>query len=303
MNGELLLLAIMTGIGLGAVYTLVALSYTLVLSTSGVFNFAQGALVMAGAIGSFVLGVKLHAPPPITLAILIPLGALAGVVSERIAVRPFLGRSRSLTEEALVSTLGLGLVMVAIAAIFFGYDEHYMPPYVSTTIVELGGFLPVRPIFLLMLVSGGAITLLIDRVMARTQLGALLRAVIIDPEGASLLGIDVAWAITGSFAVAGALAVIAGFLLAPITSASIFVGDRLALLGFVAMALGGFGSFRGAIAGGLVVGLLTAVGPVVVNPLLVQPLLLVLLIAVLVIRPGGFFGAAGQYGAGALRDV
>jgi branched-chain amino acid transport system permease protein len=75
------------------------------------------------------------------------------------------------------------------------------------------------------------------------------------------------------------------------------------LLGFVAMALGGFGSFRGAIAGGIVVGLLTSVGPVVVNPLLVQPLLLVVLIVVLVIRPGGFFGAAGQYGAGALRDV
>ncbi len=302
MSGSLFLLALMTGIGLGAVYTLVALSYTLVLSTSGVFNFAQGALVMGGAVGSFVLSVRYGVPPPIALVVLVPLGALAGVLSERIAVRPFIGRSRSLTEEALVSTLGLGLALVAIAGIYFGYDEHYMPPYISTEVVNVGP-LPVRPIFVLMFIGGGAVTLLIDAVMSRTQLGALLRAVIIDPDGASLLGIDVAWVITCSFAVAGALAVIAGFLLAPITSASIFVGDRLALLGFVAMALGGFGSFRGAIAGGLVVGLLTAVGPVVVDPLLVQPLLLVVLIVVLVIRPGGFFGAAGQYGAGALRDV
>jgi branched-chain amino acid transport system permease protein len=302
MNGSLLLLAVMTGIGLGAVYTLVALSYTLVLSTSGVFNFAQGALVMAGAVGSFVLGVRYHVSPLVALAVLVPLGALAGVISERIAVRPFIGRSRSLTEEALVSTLGLGLVLVAVAGIYFGFDEHNMPAYVSTQITNVGP-IPVRPIFLLMLISGGSVTLLIDQVMARTRLGALIRAVIIDPDGASLLGIDVASVITVSFAVAGALAVTAGFLLVPITGASIFVGDRLALLGFVAMALGGFGSFRGAIAGGLVVGLLTAVGPVLVNPLLVQPLLLVLLIAVLVIRPGGFFGAAGQYGTGALRDV
>jgi branched-chain amino acid transport system permease protein len=302
VNGSLLVLAIMTGIGLGAVYTLVALSYTLVLSTSGVFNFAQGALVMAGAVGSFVLGVRYGVPPLVALVVLVPLGVVAGVISERIAVRPFIGRSRSLTEEALVSTLGLGLALVALAGIYFGYDEHYMPPYVSTGIVDIGP-VPVRPIFLLMLAGGGSVTLLIDAVMARTQLGALLRAVIIDPEGASLLGIDVAWVITCSFGAAGALAVIAGFLLAPITSASIFVGDRLALLGFVAMALGGFGSFRGAIAGGIVVGVLSSVGPVVVNPLLVQPLLLVVLIAVLVIRPGGFFGAAGQYGAGALRDV
>jgi branched-chain amino acid transport system permease protein len=302
VSGSLFLLAVMTGIGLGAVYTLVALSYTLVLSTSGVFNFAQGALVMGGAVGSFVLSVRYGVPPLIALVVLVPLGAVAGVLSERIAVRPFIGRSRSLTEEALVSTLGLGLALVAIAGIYFGYDEHYMPPYVSTEIVNVGP-LPVRPIFVLMFIGGGAVTLLIDAVMSRTQLGALLRAVIIDPDGASLLGIDVAWVITCSFAVAGVLAVIAGFLLAPITSASIFVGDRLALLGFVAMALGGFGSFRGAIAGGMVVGLLTAVGPVVIDPLLVQPLLLVVLIVVLVIRPGGFFGAAGQYGAGALRDV
>jgi branched-chain amino acid transport system permease protein len=302
MNGQLLLLAVVTGVGLGAVYILVALSYTLVLSTSGVFNFAQGGLVMCGAVGSYILSVRYGVPPLAALLILVPTGAVLGFLSERVAVRPFVGRSRSLTEDALVSTLGLGLVIVAVAALTFGVNEHYMPPYVSTRI-QMVGPIPVRPIFLLMLVSGGAVTVAMDLVLSRTGLGAVLRAVIIDPDGAALLGIDVRKVITVSFAVAGALAVAAGFLLVPITSASIFVGDRLALLGFVAMALGGFGSFRGAIAGGIVVGLLTAVGPVVVNPLLVQPLLLVIMILVLVIRPGGFFGAAGQYGRGALREV
>jgi branched-chain amino acid transport system permease protein len=302
LSPELILLGVMTGIGLGAVYTLVALSYTLVLSTSGVFNFAQGGLVMAGAIGSYVLSVRLGAPAVLALLVLLPAGAVAGLVTERVAVRPFLGRSRSLTEEALVSTLGLGLVITALAAIFFGYDEHDMPPYISTRVTFVGP-LPVRPIFLLMLFCGGSVSLVIDAVMTRTRLGALLRAVIIDPDGASLLGIDVRRVVTVSFAIAGALAVAAGFLLVPITSASIFVGDRLALLGFVAMALGGFGSFRGAIVGGIVVGLLVAVGPVVVDPLLVQPLVLLLLILVLVIRPGGFFGVAGQFGTGSLRDV
>src|SRR5258708_23776055 len=160
----------MTGIGLGAVYTLVALSYTLVLLTSGVFKFAQGALVMGGAVGSFVLSVRYGVPPPIALVVLVPLGALAGVLSERLAVRPFIGRSRSLTEEALVSTLGLGLVIIAVAAIYFGYDPHDVTPYVSTKITYVG-FLPVRPIFLLMLVSGGGVSLLIDAVMVRTRLG------------------------------------------------------------------------------------------------------------------------------------
>jgi branched-chain amino acid transport system permease protein len=302
MTPDLILLAVITGIGLGAVYTLVALSYTLILSTSGVFNFAQGGLVMGGAVGSYVLAVRYGVPILIAFLVLVPLGALAGFISERVAVRPFLGRSRSLTEEALVSTLGLGLVIVAAASLYFGFDEHNMPPYISTRVIYLGP-LPVRPIFLLMLVCGGAVSLLIDQIMSRTRLGAVLRAVIIDQDGAALLGIDVRRVITWSFVIAGALAVTAGFLLVPITSASVFVGDRLALLGFVAMALGGFGSFRGAIAGGMVVGIIVAIGPATINPLLVQPLLLLILIAVLVVRPGGFFGAAGQYGAGSLRDV
>jgi branched-chain amino acid transport system permease protein len=302
VNASIVLLAVMTGIGLGAVYTIVAISYTLILSTSGVFNFAQGGLVTAGAIGSFVLSVRYGLPPLVALLLLVAGGAVVGLITERLAVRPFIGRSRSLTEEALVSTLGLGLVIVAVAAIYFGYDPHDVTPYVSTKITYIG-FMPVRPIFLLMLVSGGGVSLLIDAVMVRTRLGAVLRAVIIDQEGAVLLGIDVLRVITVSFAIAGALAVAAGFLLVPITSASIFVGDRLALLGFVAMALGGFGSFRGAIVGGLIVGLLVSIGPVVLDPLLVQPLMLLLLILVLLLRPGGLFGAAGQYGTGALRDV
>src|SRR5207245_1833141 len=82
-----------------------------------------------------------------------------------------------------------------------------------------------------------------------------------------LLGIDVVPVVSVAFVVAGALATVAGWLLVPLTSANVFVGERLALLGFVAMALGGFGSFRGAIVGGLLVGLLTGVGPIFVATL------------------------------------
>jgi branched-chain amino acid transport system permease protein len=301
VSGQLLLLAIVTGIGLGSIYILVALSYTLVLATSGVFNFAQGALVMAGAVGSYVLSYRFGVPGAVALLVLAPAGAVAGYLSERVAVRPFLG-SGNLTEEALVSTLGLGLVLVAVASLGFGVDEHAMPPYVSSGITYVGP-VPIRPMFVLMFASAAVITFALDRAIVGTGLGSILRAVISDPEGAALLGIPVGRVVAIAFALAGVLAVAAGFLLVPFTSASVFVGDRLALFGFVAMAIGGFGSFRGAVVGGVVVGLITGVAPVLIDPLLVQPLLLGLLIAVLVIRPGGLFGAAGQFGAAALREV
>jgi branched-subunit amino acid ABC-type transport system permease component len=302
MTSQLLLLAVVTGIGLGGIYILVALSYTLVLATSGVFNFAQGSLVMAGAVGSYVLSVRFGVSALVALLVLAPAGAAAGFLCERVAVRPFLGRGGNLTEAALVSTLGLGLVLVAVASLYFGVDEHAMPPYVSSEITYWGP-VPVRPMFVLMLVSAAVVTAVLDRVIVASRLGIVLRAVIVDPEGAALLGIDVPRVVALAFAVAGALAVVAGFLLVPFTSASVFVGDRLALFGFVAMAIGGFGSFRGAVAGGIAVGLITGVAPVVMNPLLVQPLLLALMIVVLVIRPSGLFGTAGQFGTAALRDV
>jgi branched-subunit amino acid ABC-type transport system permease component len=302
LTAQLLVLAVVTGIGLGSIYILVALSYTLVLATSGVFNFAQGALVMAGAVGSYVLSVHYGVPGLVALLVLAPAGAIAGFLSERIAVHPFLGRGGNLTEEALVSTLGLGLIFVAAGTLYFGVDERAMPPYVSSQITHFG-LIPVRPMFILMFVSAGLITVVLDRIIVGSGIGSVLRAVIFDPEGAALHGINVGRVVAIAFALAGVLAVIAGFLLVPFTSASVFVGDRLALFGFVAMAVGGFGSFRGAVVGGLVVGLITEIAPVFINPLLVQPLLLVFMIVVLVTRPGGLFGTAGQFGTAALREV
>ena len=93
-------------------------------------------------------------------------------------------------------------------------------------------------------------------------------------------------------ALGGGLACLAGFMVAPVSTASVFVGDRFALFGFAAMAIGGYGSFRGAIAGGLIVGLITGLTPVWFNASLTQPLVFAALLTVLLVRPAGLFGRA-----------
>jgi branched-chain amino acid transport system permease protein len=263
---------------------------------------------MVGAVGSYVLSVRYGIPQVASLLVLAPLGAAVGYVSQRVAVQPFLERSRAgearggLTHDTIVSTVGLGLTIAAVVTLYFGTDDYAIPPYVSSAIQHIGP-IPIRPIFVVMFVCAAVVTAAIDFIIVRSGLGRVLRAVITDPEGATLLGIDVVPVVSVAFVVAGALATVAGWLLVPLTSANVFVGERLALLGFVAMALGGFGSFRGAIVGGLLVGLMTGVGPIFVDTLLIQPLLLVLLVIGLAIRPGGLFGAAGEYGSGVLREV
>lgn len=302
MDMQLIGIGIVTGLGLGSIYVLVALGYTLILAASGVFNFAQGALVSLGAVLAYTLGVEHDLPMVPVIALVILAGVVIGMLSELAAIRAFVHRPESLTHEALVSTLGLGLAITAAVEIWFGAEQETVPSYVSNDAFTLAD-VPIRPIYIAMVLVAAVMTFLLDRFLMRTDLGLVLRALISDREGASLLGINPARVIVAAFAIAGALACLAGYMVAPVTSASVFVGDRFALFGFAAMAIGGYGSFRGAIVGGLVVGLISGLTPVWFDAALAQPLVFLALVVVLVIRPTGLFGTEGQFGSAQLREV
>jgi branched-subunit amino acid ABC-type transport system permease component len=128
------------------------------------------------------------------------------------------------------------------------------------------------------------------------MVGYMLRAVLEDPEGAALIGINTPRVIRRVFAVAGVLSGIAGYLIAPITQASPYVADSLGLFAFAAMTIGGFGSFAGSLAGGLIVGLITGVAAGFLDPHWTRPLIFVICLLVLLLRPGGIFGSRGVFG-------
>src|SRR3546814_670394 len=290
-------LAFVTGLGFGAIYVVIAMSYTLVLAASGVFNFALASVVMGGAVATFVLRERVGLPLLVALLVVLAGGALISGLSDVVAVRPFLKRTGSLTEEALVTTLGLGLAFAATAELLFGSNTFRSTPYTSDTPIDIAS-VPVRPVFIMMIVAGAAITFALDRVMAKTQIGSILRATIADREGASLFGINPDRVILFAFILAGALGALAGFLLLPLTSASAYVGNDLSLVAFVAMALGGFGSFRGVIVGGLAVGMVSAFTPVFLSSVWGRPVLFLFMLVMLVLRPRGLFGSAGQFEIG-----
>lgn len=302
ISWDLIKLAFITGLGFGSIYIIIAMSYTLVLAASGVFNFALAAIVMGGAVGTYVLRDRVGLPLLVALGVVVLAGAIVGGFSDVVAVRPFLKRAGHLTEEALVTTLGLGLAFAAFAELLFGPDSYRTTPYTTDTPIDLGG-MPLRPVFILTIISGAVITITLDRVMAKTKIGSKLRATIADREGAALFGIDPNMVIMGAFVVAGALGALAGFLLLPLTTASVFVGSDLSLIAFVAMAIGGFGSFRGVIIGGVAVGMVGSFTPVFLDSGWTRPVLFLFMLVTLIVRPRGLFGSAGQFGAGDLREV
>jgi branched-chain amino acid transport system permease protein len=293
---------IVSGIGLGCVYAMVAISYNLVLASSGVFNLGQNGLMSGAVILSFILAQRMGYSPIVTVLIVIALGAIAGSLSELIAVRVFLRRGGVLAEETLVSTLGLGLIMTAIAGLLFGGDIHPVQSYVSAAPIVVAG-IPLQPIYLIMLVSAASVGIALELVLRYTDLGLMTRAIIASPEGASLLGISVIAVVQGAFVAAGAMGALASFLIAPITSASTSAGDSVALFGFAALAIGGFGSFRGALLGGVVVGLVSAQAQVFIDPVWARPIIFALILIILALRPAGLFGKAGMFGARASREV
>lgn len=293
---------IVSGIGLGCVYALVALAYNLVLASSGVFNLGQGGIISGATILTFVFGQKYHLGVPLVIFLVLLIGLAVGLLSELVAVQAFLGFGGQIAEETLVSTLGLGLVLTALAALWFGSDAQPVQSYVSGHPMFMGN-IPIAPIYVVMLISTALVGLGIEVVLRYTGIGLVTRAIIADPEGAALLGIAVVRVVQFAFVVAGGLAALAAFLIAPITSASAFVGDSVSLYGFAALAIGGFGSFRGAVIGGLIVGLGSAVAQVFLSPLWSRPFIFFLLLLTLVVKPAGLFGRAGMFGARASREV
>lgn len=304
---SILEVGIVTGIGLGSAYGMVALAYNIVLASSGVFNLAQAGVITVSVVMTYLLGQTVGATLILVILCAVAVGGFVGGFSEIVAVRRFQGRQLlssglvGLTEETLVSTLGLSLAITAVVELTFGSNSRTVKSYVPFTPFDLG--VSVQPIYLVLVGAMLAVGAALELFLRMTSFGLVTRAIIVDAEGASLLGTNVRRVIQVAFVVAGAIGGLAAFLISPITAASPFVGESLTLFGFAALAVGGFGSFRGAIVGGIIVGLVLQITNVYVNPNWGPPAVLVLMVVVLMVRPAGLFGRAGLFGSSPDREV
>lgn len=297
-------IAIAVGLGLGCVYALVAISFNLVLSACGVFNLTIGGVITVGVIASYELGTKAGWSPILVALTVMAFGGVVGGLTELVAVRRVLAmRPKDVAHDTMVSTLGLGMAMNAAAAILFGTNIFPVDSYVSADPVVLAD-VPIRPVYLVMPVVVIVVALIIELILRYTEIGVVTRAVIASNEGASLMGISVNRVVRGAFIASGVMAGLGAFLIAPVVSASPFVGEQVMLFGFAAIAIGGFASFRGSLFGGLIVGLVVGVTPAFLQePSLRGPLVWAVMVVVLFIKPAGLFGKGGQFGAAAVREV
>jgi branched-subunit amino acid ABC-type transport system permease component len=272
------------------------------MAVSGVFNFVQGSLVMLTTIFCYQFVRESGWPTMAVLPLMLVFGAVSGGLTYLVAVRPALARSRQLTLTALLTTIGASTAINAVAALRFGSDTRPVPGYVSASPVYIGS-IPLRPIYLVIAAAMVVVVVGFVLVLKHTTIGTLTRATLEDPEGARAVGINTNRVTLVAYGVAGCMAALAGWLVAPVTGASAFSAHSLAFFAFAGMAIGGFGSFSGSMVGGLAVGLVAGLVPAYTRPEFVVPAILGLVIATLVIRPSGLLGTAGLFGSKSVREI
>lgn len=284
---------LIAGISLGSIYSLICLGFVVIYRATGVVNFAQGGLVVLGAFVTHQLAVVNALPFAVAVPLAMLIVAGVGLLLERIVFRPMVGQP---VFAMILLTLGVVFVLEQVCAFFWGYDVVLVgDPWGVATVDLFGTMVNVSDLWTI-----GATGLALAAFFALfrfTTLGIAMRAGAADPEAALAQGIS-PQAIHGlSWAIAGAVATVAGvFLAAGPKGVDLGLG-LVAFRAFPAMILGGLDSAEGAVAGGLLIGLvevLTAAYVVPAMPALganfhvVMPY--VVMIAILVVRPHGLFG-------------
>lgn len=295
-----ILQAIFSGLALGSIYALVALGFNITHTTTKTLNFGQGEFLVAGAFIA-VSGVLLLAgkgvtgslqPEDVTLvryggSLLISVTVLGvlGVLLYYTAVRPFIGIGGL---AWVMSTIGFGIIVQNTALAIWGPSPMVMPSPLGDTVIRIGGA-GVLPQEILVLVTSIAVMLCLDTVIRKTKIGKAVRAVAQSQSAATLMGINVSAVIVLAFVVSSSLAGLAGLLIAPITTASVFMGLTLALKAFSAAIVGGLSNARGCMLGGFLLGLIEAlIG--LWHAELREISIFMLIILVLVLKPEGLMG-------------
>ena len=278
------------GLNLGSIYALTALGYTMVYGIIRMINFAHGDFIMVGGFTLFYtipIMTRLGLPAWLSVIVAIVVCVGVGVLTEQIAYKPVRGQGST---TALITALGMSLVLENGALVLFGSAPRNVPPMINLPTIKLGN-VEIPGTTVLTLVIGIVVMLALTLFIKYTKLGKAMRAVPEDKIASTLVGINVNKIITITFAIGSGLAAVASMMYTTsYVSIKNELGITLGLKAFVAAVLGGIGSVPGAMIGGLALGIIEILVKVYMLPGTYEAVTYLILILVLLIRPTGLMG-------------
>lgn len=280
---ETLLSQTANGLVLGFIYVLIAIGLSITFGLLGIVNFAHGAFFALGAYAALTLYQWFGWPAVIFAPFVV---GLLGMVVEVLLIRRLYGKEPLVS---LVVTFSLALLIEASIRFFWGADgKPFNPPTALAGIVEYGPLLMTK-YRVAVLVATSALLVLLWMFLTWTPFGRILRAGSRDPEMVEVLGINLPRVLTAVFGLGCALAGAAGVLAAPLWAVSPSMAANAIMPAFVVVAIGGLGSFAGAVVSGLLVGVVTTL-TIQFKPEAAAASMYVLMFLVMLLRPRGLLG-------------
>jgi branched-chain amino acid transport system permease protein len=277
---------VVSGVTLGSIYILIALGFTVIHNTTGVLNFAQGEFVVIGGFGLVLFCTQLGFPVPIGFALTIPLVFIIGVIIDRLVMYPL--RHSTLLIMVII-TIAVSSTMSGSALLIFGKESHSFPTFSERGSLELlGAFISPQVLWILGFLA--IVSIILWYFFNKTIYGKAMMACSEDRIAARAMGINPDLMSSLSWGISGALGASAGALVIPITLMEFGAGGTFLIKGIAAMLVGGMGSYMGAVAGGLLVGLLESMGAGLVSPINKDIFSMLCIFFVLMFKPTGLFG-------------
>lgn len=276
---------LLSGVTVGAVYALVALGFTIIYNASDVVNFAQGEFVMLGGMIT-VFSYQAGIPLPLAAILAILATAAIGVALNKLAIEPARGAP---VVSLIIITIGASIFIRGLTQITFDKQLHSLPAFSGDTPIALAGA-TILPQSLWVVAGALAVFIGLWVFFTKTLTGRAVLATANNRIAAQLVGINTPYIMTLSFALSAAIGALAGVLVTPITLTSYDVGISLALKGFAAAMLGGMGNPKGALVGGLLLGILEAMTAGYISSQYKDAAAFIVILAVLFAMPQGIFG-------------
>ena len=280
--------ALVSGLGLGSMYGLLALGFYVTYAVSSTVNFAQGSSMMLGAVFAYTFSVRLGWPFVPAAAMALVLCALYGLLVELLAVRPFASRG---SNAWLMATVALGIVADNTVLFTFGKEPRGLAlPWASAATNVLG--VHVSALQVAIPVVGLALAALLHWYSRNTRWGKAALAVVQNADAARLMGINVPLAIMAAYAVSTLFAGAAGIMIAPLSTVHSDMGTVFGLKAFAVAILGGITSAWGVMLAGLIFGVVESLITALLGSAYTQILTFTLVIVALAFMPHGLFGRA-----------